>query len=162
MRARITTVAAGLGAAVLLYGCGRQAVEIDPYESAAAGRRWNAVLATPSQLSGVAQVQGTAWLGPAEDMNQTDAFIHLRNATPGGKHPWHVHRGTCGDDQGIVGEASDYEMLEVGGNGEARKTATLDMALPGQGDGPFMVNVHASEGNLGTVIACGNLSPPIR
>jgi hypothetical protein len=124
-----------------------------------ASTRWNATLSTPSDLQGVAQVRGTAWLGRSTNGNDVLAHVAISNATPGARHPWHVHRGQCGSDQGIVGSASDYRPLEVDNEGRASRNAKLDMTLPRSGD--YFVNVHASEGNLGTIVACGNLASPV-
>ena len=33
----------------------------------------------------------------------TTVSLDLANATPGGLHPWQLHRGQCGSDDGIVG-----------------------------------------------------------
>jgi hypothetical protein len=135
-------------------------VELKPSESQAAAARWNAVLATPPGLAGVTQIHGTAWMEPGSRPDESIAQVTIENAAPGGKHPWHVHRGQCGNDQGIVGPADAYHLLEVGGDGRATRTARLPLPLPTAGD--YMVNIHASTDNMGTIIACGNLAPPIR
>jgi hypothetical protein len=134
-------------------------VELDP-AGAQAASRWNAVLATPAGLAGVVQMRGTAWIAPGSKSDETVAQVSVENAAPGGKHPWHVHRGQCGNDQGVLGPADAYEPLEIGGDGRATRTARLPIPLPT--DGEYMVNVHASTDNMGTIIACGNLAPPIR
>lgn len=134
------------------------AVSIDTGEVSTA-ERWNATLATPSELQGVAQVRGSAWMARNTKGNGVRARVSINNATPGAEHPWHVHRGQCGFDQGIVGSASDYEPLKVNGEGRASREATLDMALPRTGE--YFVNVHASASNLSAIVACGNLAPPV-
>jgi hypothetical protein len=158
-----TLVAAVLvfGALGLTGGCGgRRAVEINPQEQMA-GSRWNATLATPAALAGAMQVRGTAWMGEKEgDAGQTEASVSISNAAPGGVHPWHVHIGRCGVDQGILGNAQAYELLEVNDEGRAEQTVELD--LPPPRSGQYFVNVHASANNMGTIIACGNLAPPAR
>ena len=155
------TAAAGLVAAtVTLAGCGGRAVEIDQNAQPVASR-WNAALSTPAGLEGALQVTGTGWMGSREkDTSQTEAHVSVANASPGGRHPWHVHRGRCGSDQGILGPAEAYPVLEVGGDGKAEADATLPIVLPRQGQ--YFVNVHASPSNMGTIVACGNLAPPSR
>ena len=144
---------------MVLGGCGGgRSTEIRSTEYPV-GSRWNGRMATPASMVGVAQVGGVAWMAEA-DPTSTQAHVEIENATPGGRHPWHVHRGQCGNDQGIVGPADRYEVLEVDGDGEASKSATLPIALPRTGN--YMVNVHASPENMGTIISCGNLSPPTR
>ncbi len=149
-----------LTAVALLAACGGQrATELRTTEYPV-GARWNARLATPAAMVGVAQVEGSGWMAPVADGEQTRAEITLENAIPGGRHPWHVHLGRCGDDRGILGPADRYGVLEVGGNGKAAQSVTLPVPFPRSGQ--YMVNVHASAENLGTIVACGNLSPPVR
>lgn len=156
-------IAAGLVATSLaLAACGGgRAVEMDPQQQMM-GNRWNATLATPRGMEGVASVKGIGWMGSADDddSSRTEAHVSISNAVPGGRHPWHVHRGRCGNDQGIFGPAEDYEPLEVGGNGQAQSTAELDVPTPLTGQ--YFINVHASPNNMGTIVACGNLAPPVR
>ena len=124
------------------------------------GTRWNATLATPASMVGVAQIGGNAWMAPGGSPEETRVEIAIENAVPGGRHPWHVHLGQCGDDRGILGPADRYGVLQVGGNGKASRSVTLPIATPTAGQ--YLVSVHASPENLRTVIACGNLSPPVR
>ena len=140
-------------------GCGgNRAVEIDSARQVV-GTRWNATLATPAELAGATQVRGSAWMGAdGRESSRTRASVSIANAVPGGRHPWHVHVGQCGNDQGIFGAADAYQVLAVGGNGQAEAEARLAVAVPTSGQ--YFVNVHASPDNLGTIIACGNLAPP--
>jgi hypothetical protein len=147
--------------AVTLASCGgRQSVEINPNTQPVAGR-WNGVLATPPELAGIVQLRGQAWMGQDEkNVDRTQAHVAISNAVPGGQHPWHVHRGQCGSDQGILGPADAYPPLKVEGDGRASATATLSIPFPKTGE--YFVNVHASARNLSTIVACGNLAPPAR
>ena len=158
-----TRMAAGLLLASLsssACGGGGRAVEIDP-EHQVVGSRWNATLATPASLAGASQVRGTGWMGGDErETGRTRAFVSVSNAVPGGRHPWHVHMGQCGNDRGILGGADAYPILEVKNNGRAEETAELNLPVPTSGQ--YFINVHASPNNLGTIIACGNLAPPSR
>ncbi len=152
--------AAGLiVAAMALGGCGGRAVEIDPKAQPVVGR-WNATLSTPAGLAGALQVTGMGWMGQKDkDTAQTAAHVEIANAAPGGQHPWHVHRGQCGSDQGILGPPDAYKLLKVGGDGKASADATVPVPAPRSGQ--YFVNVHASAANMNTIVACGNLSPPI-
>lgn len=151
----LVTVLLGAGAC----GGGRP-VEINPREQMV-GTRWNATLATPAELVGASQVNGTGWMGADDrESSRTQAAVSISNAVPGGRHPWHVHVGQCGNDQGILGEAQAYPLLEVRNNGEAEASAELGIPVPASGQ--YFINVHASPNNLGTIVACGNLAPPIR
>lgn len=141
-------------------GGGRQPVELNQ-NSPMVATRWNGTLSTGPELLGVVQVQGAAWMGPDEkDQDKTRAHVDIRNAVPGGVHPWHVHRGQCGADQGIFGPADAYKPLKVNDNGRAISDAELPVPAPKTGD--FFVNVHASARNMKTIVACGNLAPPAR
>jgi hypothetical protein len=156
-----------LGAAALLaFGlagaaCGRgRSTEIDPNRELV-GSRWNAILATPTQLAGAVEVKGTGWMAGQEgDTTRTSAFVAIQNAVPGGEHPWHVHLGQCGSDRGILGPANAYQPLRVGGSGEAQELVELPLPVPVAGQ--YFINVHASRNNMGTIVACGNLAPPSR
>jgi hypothetical protein len=147
--------------AVALASCGgRKSVEINPDVQPVASR-WNGVLATPPELAGIVQVRGQAWMAQdPKDLDRTVAYVEIANAVPGGQHPWHVHRGQCGSDQGILGPADAYPPLKVEGDGRSSATAQVSVAYPKTGS--FFVNVHASSKNLKTIVACGNLAPPAR
>ncbi len=158
---RLATTEGLIVAAISLASCGGgRAVEIDQKAQPVA-TQWNATLATPAGLAGALQVRGTGWMGPREnDSAQIEAHVSITNAAPGGRHPWHVHRGQCGSDLGILGPADAYSVLEVGGDGKAEGEAKVAVPLPRQGE--YFVNVHASPSNMGTAVACGNLAPPTR
>ena len=157
---RIPVTTALLLSAGALAACGGGGSRINPDAQPVAGR-WNAVLASPAQLAGVSQVRGSGWMGTREnDTAQTRAHVAIENATPGGRHPWHVHLGQCGADRGVFGPPDAYSVLKVGGDGKAEADATLPVPMPRQGQ--YFVNVHASADNMGTIVACGNLAPPSR
>ena len=120
----------------------------------------NASLATPSDLQGALQVKGDAYMARGDNSNTTKAVIHISNAAPGGQHPWHVHVGQCGDNGPIFGAASDYPILHVDKDGTAEATANISQNYPTSGQ--YYINVHASVNNMGTIISCGNLAPPIQ
>jgi hypothetical protein len=154
-----TAMTAGLiVSAVALAACGRRSVEIDPNAQPVTAR-WNATLASPAALAGALQVSGSGWMGHREkNPTQTHAHVTISNAAPGGRHPWHVHRGQCGDDLGVLGPAVAYSVLKVGGDGQATGDADLPLPLPTTGQ--YFFNVHASAANMSTIVACGNLAPP--
>ena len=146
-------------ASLALAACGSQGsnTETDAAPVGFMGARWSATLA-PAAGSPAPEVSGTGTVMGNADSTQTRVEVSLNGATPGAALPWHLHRGTCGSDQGIVGEAGDYKQLTVGINGRANGTATLNMRMPSSGE--FMINVHASPTDLGTIVACGNLTGP--
>jgi hypothetical protein len=147
--------------AFVLVSCGgRRPVEINA-DAQPVATRWNAVLSTPPELGGIVDVHGQGWMGAdPKDPGQTQAHVDISNAVPGAQHPWHVHRGQCGSDQGIFGPADAYKPLKVENDGKASGTAVLPVPLPKTGD--YFVNVHASAKNMKSIVACGNLAPPAR
>jgi hypothetical protein len=100
--------------AFVLVSCGgRRPVEINA-DAQPVATRWNAVLSTPPELGGIVDVHGQGWMGAdPKDPGQTQAHVDISNAVPGAQHPWHVHRGQCGSDQGIFGPADAYTPLMV-------------------------------------------------
>jgi Cu/Zn superoxide dismutase len=113
--------------------------------------QWNATLAGTPAFAGVS---GTATASVAG--GQTVVTATLAGAQAGSVHPWHIHFGTCADDQGIVGGAAAYPHLQAGAEGQATATATVNVAL--QAGQAYFINVHASPQNLPTIVACGALT----
>jgi hypothetical protein len=120
--------------------------------------RWHANLASPADLAGAVQMSGSASMTPGARSGNTTVSLNLANATPGGLHPWQLHRGQCGADNGTVGTAGAYPVAQVGRNGEATVSATLPFVTPT--DGSYFVMVRASAANDAVTVACGNLAPP--
>ena len=120
--------------------------------------RWHANLATPADLAGAVQMNGSASMAPANKSGNTTVSLDLANATPGGLHPWQLHRGQCGTDDGVVGSAAAYPSAKVGKDGRATASATLPVVTPTAGS--YFVIVQASAANNSMTVACGNLAPP--
>lgn len=120
--------------------------------------RWTGTLVSPASMAGAIQMTGTATMQPGTNGDGTRFSLLLANATPGGLHPWQMHRGRCGADEGVVGAASDYGTIRIGEDGRGVAAATLPLQTPTSGT--YFVTVQASPTNLGTVVACGNLAPP--
>jgi hypothetical protein len=120
--------------------------------------RWHANLATPAELAGAVQMNGSASMAPGGSDGGTTVVLDLANATPGGLHPWQLHRGQCGLDQGAVGSADLYRPAKVDNDGHATSSATLPLTTPTTGN--YFVTVRASAANNAVTVACGNLAPP--
>ena len=120
--------------------------------------RWRANLVTPASLAGAVQINGTATMQPAQNTEHTVFSLNLDNATPGGVHPWQVHRGQCGADEGVVGSWDAYKAIKVDDKGRGKASVTIPMITPTVGS--YFVTVSASAANAETVVACGNLAPP--
>ena len=120
--------------------------------------RWQASLVTPAALVGAVQINGSATMSPADNRDNTRLSLTLANATPGGVHPWQVHRGQCGTDEGVFGSLDAYAPLKVGDEGKGSASATIPGEAPT--GGMYFVSVGASTANPETIVACGNLAPP--
>lgn len=120
--------------------------------------RWHGELTSPSNLAGAVQMNGQISMTPDRNADRTNVALVLANASPGGQHPWQVHRGQCGADDGVFGSASDYKTLKVDDHGRASATATVPIVMPREGS--YFVSVGASEANPTTIVACGNFAAP--
>ena len=120
--------------------------------------RWHGTLTSPAYLAGAVQISGTATMAPGTNGKETLVTVNVTNAAPGGVHPWEVHLGQCGADQGIFGPNDQYKPVRIGKDGRGTSSTTVSMPTPSYGN--YFVLLHASAGNRETVIACGNLAPP--
>lgn len=120
--------------------------------------RWHANLATPADLAGAVQMNGSASMAPGTKTGNTTVSLDLANATPGGLHPWQLHLGQCGSDEGVFGNADAYQAAKVGRDGRATSSATVPIETPTTGS--YFVVVRASAANDAVTVACGNLAPP--
>lgn len=85
----------------------------------------------------------------------TRANLTLSGGTAGGRHPWHIHEGRCGEDAGgPVGPADAYPLLQPDERGNASATASLAATL--DGDEAYHINVHHSLEDP-TIVGCGEL-----
>jgi hypothetical protein len=131
-------------------------------DDAALNSRWHANLASPAELAGVVQMNGSASMAPDKSGKSTTVTIDLANASPGGVHPWELRRGQCGagTDYGLFGTGAAFRPLEVASDGHAHETATVSLRTPTTGS--YFIVVLASVANPEVVVACGNLAPPTR
>jgi hypothetical protein len=120
--------------------------------------RWHGTLASPSNLAGAVQMTGQISMSPGSDAGNTNVALLLANASPGGMHPWQLHRGQCGTDDGVFGSADAYKTLKVDESGRATGSASVPLVMPS--DGRYYVSVGASVANAETIVACGNLASP--
>jgi len=119
---------------------------------------WHARVASPSELAGAVQMNGSASMAPGVKRGTTEVVMMLGNTAPGGVHPWAVHLGQCGADEGVFGAAEDYPSLRVGADGTGSSRATVALDTPSGGD--YFVSVQASPANHELTVACGNLAAP--
>ena len=125
---------------------GRTDVDI---QKAGVPETWKATLTAV----GGSGITGTAEGTTAHD--STHVTVNIMGATPGATLPWHIHDGKCGDASApVVGNASAYPPLVVGADGRA--TAMAHVAVKLNEARNYIVNVHASPANMGTIVACGD------
>ncbi|HEU4561788.1 MAG TPA: hypothetical protein VFS20_28445 [Longimicrobium sp.] len=144
--------------ALLIAACSRTVkVESDPNSGkvdvdvgrAGAAEGWRGTL-NPVGGSGI-----TGMATGTSANNMTRVYVNVAGAQAGATLPWHVHEGKCGDaSPPIVGPASAYPPLVVGANGRATAQAHLNLDLNEAKS--YIVNVHASPTNLGTIVSCGD------
>lgn len=101
-----------------------------------------------SGITGSAMVRPTSGGG--------SATVSISGAPPNSTLPWHVHSGTCATGGGVVGAAAAYSPLSVGADGKATSTANVSAALDPAAK--YHVNVHKSASDMGTIVACGDLT----
>ena len=90
--------------------------------------RWHGTLASPSNLAGAVQMTGQISMSPGSNAGSTNVALLLANASPGGLHPWQLHRGQCGTDEGVFGSAEAYKTLKVDEYGRATGSASVPLA----------------------------------
>lgn len=135
----------------------RQVGQINP-KNAGSSTQWNGTLSTPTGMTGAVDVDGNASLA-SSGVSTSVVTVSITNAAPNGAHPWHLYQGQCGDNSStIVGTGTTYPPLLVDKYGKATASATVPIALPTSGS--YFVAVNASEANMQTVVACGNLAMP--
>ena len=120
--------------------------------------RWHGTLTSPSNLAGAVQMTGQISMSPGGSPGNTSVALLLANASPGGLHPWQLHRGQCGTSDGVFGTPEAYSTIKVDEFGRASSTANVPLVMPT--DGRYFVSVGASAANPQTIVACGNLASP--
>jgi hypothetical protein len=154
----MTALAAALALGACATGGGYNANDTNPPPatrgsvSQAGIARWTASV----QPQAGSSISGTLTVSQGNSANRTRANVSLTGATPGASLPWHIHQGTCDAPGPIVGPREAYTMLGVSGDGTATIQAELPFAVPASG--AYSINVHRSATEMGTIVACGNLT----
>lgn len=100
-------------------------------------------------------IQGEAAIQWFDDTTEFTTGAVIAMDEPGAVRPWHVHHNTCDEGGGIVGSDADYPRLVVDESGTAGVVTTVPTVLDPEAD--YHVNVHLSEAEMETVIACADL-----
>jgi len=157
IRASLVFVAAGLTLGACSMFEPKPAVEMTTAD-VNLNARWHANIASPAELAGVVQMSGSASLAPGAKRGTTGAVLNLANSPPGGVHPWAIHMGQCGADQGVFGSLDNYQPLRVNSDGTGSSSAIVAQDTPTTGS--YYASVQASGANNEVIIACGNLAAP--
>lgn len=138
--------------ACLVVMCSLGMVACDSTSADPREREWQAVL---EGEAGWEHLSGSAVVEFMEGTSAFTATAELSGDTPGAVRPWHVHVNTCAQGGGIVGQDGDYPRLTIGAGGDATASVTVPLSL--SVGAAYHVNVHLSDGDLATIIACGDL-----
>ena len=122
-----------------------------PVSASVAAIQWTGSL----QPTGGSGVSGTVTLSPGGSNTQSSINIGISGSSSGASHPWHLHRGSCNNDLGIVGAPNSYPTIGIGADGTGRVMIGLPFALPTSGN--HFVSVHQSAENMAR-IACADLT----
>ena len=94
-------------------------------------------------------ISGTATLTDNGD-GTTTVSIQVDGATGG--HPAHIHEGTCDD----LEPNPQYPLNDVDEEGES-ETTVEGVTLDDLTASPHAINLHLSNDEIGTYVACGNI-----
>lgn len=100
-------------------------------------------------------ITGHATMKPAAGGSGTEVDIMLMTDSVGAVRPWHVHIGSCARSGGIFGDRSAYTPITIDANQHGMTKATLSVPAPDTGS--YYISVHHSAGNMGKIVACGDL-----
>lgn len=152
---RSASFAAAAAVTIALGACassgGNSGASGGPVSASMAEIQWTATL----QPVGGSSIGGSAMLMPGGSNMESSANVSVRGSTSGSAHPWHLHRGSCSNDMGIVGSPDAYPTVGVGADGSGRVMIGLPFAIPTSGS--YFVSVHRSAQDMAQV-ACGNLT----
>jgi hypothetical protein len=140
----LTVLIAALALAVA--GCGGDDEE-PAAETTTAAAGGGTVTVDLAEQNGSGQ-SGTATL-ESMDGGMTHVTIEL-SSPPADPQPAHIHSGSCAELGDVVHPLTNIE----GGSSETDVAASLEDLQAGD----FAVNVHMSEADIGTYVACGDIA----
>lgn len=103
-----------------------------------------------------AKITGEVSMQPTADGAGTDVSVMLMGDAASVTRPWHVHMGSCAKGGGVLGGGKSYTPITTDGSGHGMSKSTLPIATPDTGS--YYVNIHESAGNMGKIVACGDLT----
>jgi hypothetical protein len=116
------------------------------------GEDWSGTLAGRGTYTSV-----TGTVRASVEGDNTTTTIRVSGLPPRAHMPWHIHEGTCETGGPIWGDPNAYAPLHVGDDGTAEGTARLVNIKLNEAR-KYHANVHASATNMGTIVACGNVT----
>ena len=142
------TIMAALLVAFTLSGCGLEDTTAPQNEVV-----YHGFLEFGTGFSGVTGEAALAWV---EGQDFYQAAVLLVGEEPGTVRAWRLHFGTCQQDEGVVGVASEYPPLVAG----ADRNSFIRAVIPLQFDRNrrYHVRVHPSQQQLDRLMACANLT----
>lgn len=133
--------------AIPVAGCGGDDEEAAETPTATEGEAGESVMIELAEQNGSGE-SGTATL-EAVSSGMVRVTIELENA-PAEPQPAHIHSGSCAELGDVV-----YPLTNVeGGSSETDVAVSLEELQGGE----FAVNVHQSEADIGTYVACGDIA----
>jgi hypothetical protein len=135
----------------IVIGCAANHQAIDATTSTVPSIRWSGSL-TNVPGSAIAP-DARALIVPGHSGTESYAIISLAGGSPGVRHSWHVHSGTCESPGATFGPTNVYAPLVVRADGNAQAMARLPLVTPS--DGSYHVDLHSHTGD--GIIACGEL-----
>jgi superoxide dismutase, Cu-Zn family len=97
---------------------------------------------------------GVVWIPGVQEFATS---MQISGDEPGAVRPWHVHHNSCAAGGVIVGDDGDYPRLSIDADGTASVATIVPTGL--STTAPYHINVHLSDDEMTTIIACGDLTP---
>jgi hypothetical protein len=96
-------------------------------------------------------ITGTATVTPVSE-SQTEVVLDLTGGEPSDEpRPAHIHKGTCEDLDPTP--AYPLESVQDGHSETTVEVSAIELLAE-----PFAINVHRSEADAGTYVACGEIA----
>jgi Cu-Zn family superoxide dismutase len=143
--------ALALAALAAMWGAGDLAAQLP--ESQQAEHRWTVSFHGSGEWEDIDATSEVLWSAGAASFTAT---IEVAGDEGGAVRPWHVHHGTCAQGGEVVGGGAHYPALNVASGGAAAASASVPTTLDPSAQ--YHVNIHRSPSEMGTVIACGELT----
>lgn len=135
--------------ALVAAGCGGKSTNSSGTltESAGGGPGGKPVVVKLDEQNGSGE-SGTATLTAQGDA--TKVVLALENPAASTPQPAHIHKGSCDN----LNPTPEYPLANVA---DGASTATVNVALDELDGGGFAINIHKSEPEVKTYVACGDI-----